>query len=145
MVPDSGLGFSSVVGPVTLVESDPGLGSDPGVGLDSTISRRRPKKSLTIPRIDPLVVGVPSGDMLGVGVTSGEILGVDGPLGDILGVDPSSSVAFDPPISTFSSYAPEFPGGSYNATTIGCMPPLDGLLAFPKPTFLVPFHTSWKV
>ena len=65
--------------------------------------------------MDPLVGGVLSGEILGVSVTSGDMLGVggvDGTLGDILVVDPSSSVAFDPLISTFSSYAPEFPGGS---------------------------------
>ena len=64
--------------------------------------------------MDPLVGGVLSGEILGVSVTSGEILGVrvtsgdmlggvDGTLGDILVVDPSSSVAFDPLIPTFSS------------------------------------------
>ena len=134
------------MGPDTVVFSDPGLGLEPGVVSDSTISRSLSKKLLIIPRTDPLVVGVPSGDILGVGVTSGAMLGVDGPSGDILGVDPaSSSVAFDPLISTFSSYAPEFPGGSYRATTeFEYMPPFDGLLAFPKPTLLVPFHTSCK-
>ena len=54
--------------------------------------------------MDPLVGGVLSGEILGVSVTSGDMLGgVDGTLGDILVVDPSSSVAFDPLISTFSS------------------------------------------
>ena len=118
---------------------------DPGVVVDcSTSSIRSSKKSLIAPLRDLFVEVVSSS---GAVVTSGALLGVEGPFGDVLEVEPS--VEFDPPsaplMSTFSSYAPEFPGGIYKATTIFGMPPPDGLVAFPKPAVLVAFHTSWKI